>query len=104
MGSLDWITTIVGIVGFGAVEGNPFLAGLVGTNLLAFTAIKLGTAIFAGLLFYQAERILNSVADKGSKAFRAVRLVLKGAYVGSVLFLVFAVMNNVWAAYAATIA
>jgi 4-hydroxybenzoate polyprenyltransferase len=95
MGSLDWLTTIVGIVWFGAVEGNPFLAGLAGSNLPAFTAIRLGTAVFVGFLFYQANKTLNSTENKSSKGFVRTRFVLKGAYLASAIFLTFAVLNNV---------
>jgi hypothetical protein len=95
MGSLDWLTTIVGIVGFGAVEGNPFLAGLASTNLPEFTVIKLGTAFFVGFLFYQADKTLNRTENKNTKSFVRTRYILKGAYLASAIFLLFAVMNNV---------
>ena len=95
MGSLDWLTTIIGIVCFGAVEGNPFLAGLPRTNLPAFTAIKLGTAVFVGFLFYQADKTLNRAENKSSKGFMRTNYLLRGAYLASVIFLTFAVLNNV---------
>ena len=95
MGSMDWLTTIVGIVYFGAVEGNPFVANLAQTNLPAFSAIKLGTAFFIGFLFYQAEKTLNSHADAKSKGVTKTRFLLRSAYLASVAFLTFAVVNNV---------
>ena len=95
MGSLDWVTTMIGILYFGAVEGNPFLAGLASTNLPAFTAIKLGTAVFVGFLFYQADKTLNRTENKSSKNFMLTRYLLKGAYLASAIFLLFAVLNNV---------
>jgi len=104
MGSLDWLTTIVGIVGFGAVETNPLLAGLTSTNLVAFTIIKLGTVVFVGVLFYQVEKALNGMANRGSKAFRNVRIILRSAYLASVLFLMSVLVNNVWATFSATMA
>ena len=95
MGSLDWLTTIVGILYFGAVEGNPFLASLAQTNLPVFTAIKLGTAFFVGFLFYQAEKTLNRTEDKKSKGFARMRYLLIAAYLASLIFLLVAVVNNV---------
>ena len=95
MGSMDWLTTIIGIVYFGAVEGNPFLSEIARTNLPAYTAIKLSTAVFVGFLFYQAERNLSRAQDKNSRGFTWTRHVLRGAYVGSVVFLLIAVLNNV---------
>lgn len=95
MGSMDWLTTIVGIIYFGAVEGNPFLAGLARTNLAAFSAIKLGTAFFVGFLFYQAQKTLSRTENKKSKGFVGMRFLLIGAYLASLIFLSFAVLNNV---------
>ena len=95
MGSLDWLTTIVGIIFFGAVEGNPFLAGFANSNLPAFTATKLGTAFFVGFLFYQAYKTLNHMENKSSRGFVLTRYVLMGAYLASVIILLFAVLNNV---------
>jgi hypothetical protein len=95
MGSMDWLTTIIGIVYFGAAETNPFLAGLASRNLPAFTAIKLGTAVFVGFLFYQADKMLNRAENRNSKGFVLTRFLLKGAYLASAIFLAFAVLNNV---------
>jgi hypothetical protein len=94
MGSLDWLTTIVGVVYFGAVEGNPFLVGLVSSNLLVFSVIKLGTSFFVGFLFFQANKILNRVEDK-SNCFIGSNYMLKGGYITSLIFLLVAVVNNI---------
>jgi hypothetical protein len=94
MGSMDWLTTIIGIVYFGAVEGNPFLADVTRTNLLAFTAIKLSTTMIIGLLFYKAEKALMRTPDKTTRSFRYARLILRGAYVTATAFLLIAVLNN----------
>ena len=102
MGSMDWLTTVVGIVYFGAVEGNPFLSGLAQTNLPAFTAIKLGTAFFVGILFYQAQKTLNRTVDKKSKSFVGMRYLLIGAYLASLIFLLVAVVNNILTVAAVT--
>jgi hypothetical protein len=32
MGSMDCFTTVIGILYFGAVELNPFIAGVISTN------------------------------------------------------------------------
>ncbi len=101
MGSLDWLTTVIGIRYFGAVEGNPFLSALTETNLLAFTAVKLGTVFFVGFLFYQAEN-LSKAENQDRNASKWIHLILKSAYIASVAFLVFAVLNNIWTVMAAT--
>jgi hypothetical protein len=94
MGSMDWLTTIIGIVYFGAVEGNPFLAEITRTSLPAFTAIKLSTTLIVGLLFYKAEITLLRTQDKNSRSFRFTRLMLRGTYIAATVFLLIAVLNN----------
>ena len=95
MGSMDWLTTVIGIVYFGAVEGNPFFSEIARTNLPAYTAIKLSTAVFVGFLFYQAEKSLSRAQDQSSRGFTWTRYLLRGAYVGSAIFLFIAVLNNI---------
>lgn len=94
MGSMDWLTTIIGIVYFGAVEVNPFFADITRTNLAAFTAIKLTTTIFVGLLYYLGERMLRRLKDKKSKSFLCARITLRGGYVITTAILLSAVLNN----------
>ena len=96
LGSLDWLTTIVGIVYFGAVEANPFLAELARSNLPVLTIVKLGTAAFVGFLFYQAERTLSRASNQNGKSFGVVRFIHRAAYFSSIAFLLFAVLNNIW--------
>lgn len=95
MGSMDWLTTIIGIGYFGAVEVNPFLSEIARTNLPAFTVIKLGTAFFVAFLFNQAEKTLYRAQNQKSRAFMVVRYTLKAAYIASITFLLVAVLNNV---------
>lgn len=94
MASMDWLTTVIGIVYFGAVESNPFLSQIAHTNLPVFTAVKLGTAFFVAFLFNLAEKTLNQAPNKRSKSFVSARYFLKAAYVASVGALIFAVVNN----------
>ena len=94
MGSMDWLTTTLGILYFGAVECNPFLVGIM-TNLPAFAVIKLAATIFAVLLFSIAEKILMKAQDKSSKAFVRTRYLLRGAYMAVVIFLLITVLNNI---------
>lgn len=94
MGSMDWLTTIIGIAYFGAVEGNPFLADITRTSLPAFTIIKLSTTIMVGLLFYKAEKTLLQTPDKSTRSFKCARIILRVAYVAATVLLLFAVLNN----------
>ncbi len=94
MGYLDWLTTIIGIAYFGAVESNPLMAQLTVTNLAAFTAVKLTTAIFVGLLAYQGEKMLQRLKDKTSKSFLRARLTLRAGYVIATTVLLITILNN----------
>lgn len=94
MGSMDWLTTIVGITYFGAVEANPFIANIASQSLPAFTAVKLLTTIMVGLIFFQAEKSLLKTQNKTSKAFKWTRITLRTAYIGATAMLLVAVLNN----------
>ena len=94
MGSMDWLTTIIGIAYFGAIEGNPFLAEITKTSLIAFTAVKLSTTVIVGLLFYKAEKALQRTQDKNTLSFRCTHTVLRIAYGLAIAFLLVAVLNN----------
>jgi hypothetical protein len=94
MGSMDWLTTIIGIVYFGAVESNPLMAGLTNTSLVTFTAIKLATTVFVALLFYKAEKTIFAVSDRTSRSFTLTRIVLRAAYLTTIGLLLMAVVNN----------
>jgi hypothetical protein len=94
MGSMDWLTTVIGIVYFGAVEGNPFLADVVSTSLPAFTVIKLSTTIIIAFLFHKADKMLLKTQDKTNRSFRYARLMLRCAYIMATALLLFAVLNN----------
>ncbi|MCW4019394.1 MAG: DUF5658 family protein [Candidatus Bathyarchaeota archaeon] len=94
MGSMDCLTTVIGILYFGAVELNPFIAGVISTNLPAFIVLKLTTTLFVCLIFVQAEKILMKTQNKTTKAFTWTHRLLKVAYIGVIAFLVVVVANN----------
>jgi hypothetical protein len=95
MGYMDWLTTIIGIAYFGAVEVNPLFADITRTNLVAFTAIKLMTTLFVGLFYYLGERMLLRLKDTKSKSFLCARIILRGGYVVITVILLSAVLNNI---------
>jgi len=91
---MDWLTTLIGIVYFGAVESNPFMASLTSTSLATFTAVKLATTVLVALLFYKAEKTLLVAPDKTSRSFMLTRIVLKASYLLATALLLAAVVNN----------
>jgi len=93
-GTLDWLTTVVGIFFFGAVESNPFMAGLTNNGLLTFTVIKLTITLVVAFLFHKADKTLLAEMDKKSRSFTFSRITLKAAYIISTALLIAAVLNN----------
>jgi hypothetical protein len=90
-GLLDCVTTVVGIVWFGATEGNPLFTAITQTNLVAFSGIKLAAAVFVGVLFYKA----GSVGKIEGSSFQAGNRFLQLAYSLSLLTMFAVVTNNV---------
>jgi len=93
MGSIDCITTVVGVLYFGANELNPFLASIV-SNIPLFMTLKLSATVCIGGTYILANKILNSASNKTSKSFRYSSYSLKAAYTGLVIFLSTVVLNN----------
>ena len=91
---MDWLTTVIGILYFGAVESNPFMASLTSTSLVTFTGVKLATTVLVALLFYKAEKTLLIAPDKTSHSFKLTRIVLKASYLIATAMLLAAVVNN----------
>jgi hypothetical protein len=90
IGTLDWLTTIVGVVFFGATENNPLLANFTQTNLLLFSAIKLTAITITGLLFYKAE-----TKTKRSNEFSPLlKKFVNSGYILSLFALSTVVLNN----------
>lgn len=90
IGTLDWLTTIVGVVFFRATETNPLIAGLTQSNILLFSAIKLSAITLTGLIFYKAEtktKITSQVSPFAKK-------FLNSGYAISLITLTFLVLNN----------
>jgi hypothetical protein len=90
-GLIDCATTVVGIVWFGATEGNPLFVALAETNLFAFGGIKLAVVVFVGVLFYKA----GSVGKIEGSSFQVGSRFLQVAYSLSLLTMLTVVTNNV---------
>jgi hypothetical protein len=94
LGSLDALTTVIGVLNSGAVELNPFMTGIVSTNITAFLAIKISATFLIGFTYILAKRTLNKTMDKSNKTFKHSNWLFKGAYAGLTIFLIATVVNN----------
>lgn len=91
LGILDWLTTVLGVHYLGAVEFNPLFAGVVSSNVLVFSVIKLAAAILIGLLFY----IGYAAEETTGINSRLGKLFLGSGYYASLTTLTAVVANNI---------
>jgi len=94
LGSIDALTTVIGVLYFGAAELNPLMNGIVNTSILAFLALKITATFLIGFTYILAKRTLNKTIDKESRTFRYSNRLMKVAYLGLIVFLVIVVANN----------
>ncbi len=94
MGSIDCLTTVVGVLYSGATELNPFMAGIVSTNIGAFLAVKIAATILIAFTYFLANRTLTKTPNKGSKSFKYSYKLVKVAYAGIMVFMIIVVANN----------
>jgi len=89
MGFLDWVTTVLGVHFFAAMEINPLFAGIIDSNILIFSFIKLLTAVLIGLVFYQGYALeTTGITSNLGKRF------LESGYYVSLMALTVVVTNN----------
>jgi hypothetical protein len=91
MGVLDWLTTVTGVLCFGAVEINPLFTGLTKANILVYSEIKLAIVVLTGFLFYKADKIEKMLRGNS----HLVKRFLESGYFVSLMALTVAVTNNI---------
>ena len=94
LGSIDCLTTVIGVLYYGAVELNPFLTGIVHTNIPAFLALKLSATFFVGFACILAKKILNKTSDRTSKSYKYSHFTINIVCIGLIVFLSTVVVNN----------
>jgi len=91
MGILDWLTTVTGVLCFGAVEINPLFAGLTKVNILVYSGIKLSIVVLTGFLFYKADKIEKMLRGNSHLGKR----FLEAGYFASFMILTAVVTSNI---------
>ena len=94
LGSIDAITTVIGVMYFGATELNPLMTGIVNNNIMAFLVLKVSATFLIGFTYILAKRTLNKNLNKETPAFRYSNWLIRIAYVGLTTFLLATVLNN----------
>ena len=95
MGFLDWLTTVTGIVFFGATEVNPLLSGVARSSIVLFSTVKLAAVVLAGFAFYKAVALSRPAA----KDWHFTNRFLNGGCSLTVLVLTAVVANNMIAVF-----
>jgi hypothetical protein len=91
MGFLDWLTTVLGVLYFGAMEINPLFAGIIDSNILIFSGIKLAATVLIGFLFYKGYTIEKTPGINSHLG----TLFLSSGYFASLMALTVVVANNI---------
>ncbi len=94
MGSIDCLTTVVGVLYSRATELNPFMAGIVSTNIGAFLAVKIAATLLIAFTYFLANRILLKTPNKSSRSFKYSYKFLRVTYVGIIAFMFIVIANN----------
>jgi hypothetical protein len=90
MGFLDWLTTMTGVLFFGATEVNPLLAGLTKSSMVLFSAVKISAVVIAGFTFYK----LTAFSRPTTNDWHFTSRFLDGGYSLTFLALTAVVANN----------
>lgn len=90
IGLLDWLTTILAIVFFGATETNPLLVGMTQTNLILFSFTKISAVTLTGIVFYKA----LTTAKLAQQITPFTKKFLKSGYTIALVALAILVSNN----------
>jgi len=96
MGTVDCITTVIGVLYHGDSELNPVMAGIVSTNIGAFLVVKLAATMVAAFSFVLANKTLMNIQNKNTKTYAYSSKIVSIASMGLVLFLVIVVTNNLF--------
>lgn len=89
---MDWLTTVAGILFFGATEANPILTVLTKSGLLLFSVVKLSVVVIVGLTFSKAV----SVGESTTCGWNFTKGFLYGGYSLTVLTLSVIVSSNIF--------
>ena len=94
MGTIDCVTTIIGVGFSGASEENPIMAGIVSSNIGGFLIVKIAATMLIASTYIYARRTIMKTQNKTTRSFKLSYKFIKITYVGILAFLVIVVANN----------
>jgi hypothetical protein len=90
VGFIDWLTTVSGVLFFGATEVNPLLFGLTRSSMILFSLVKLSAVALIGFAFYKAATI-----SKTTNSWHFTKKFLYTGYSLTLLALTAVVTSNI---------
>ena len=94
VGAMDCLTTVIGVMYYGAAELNPCMTYIVSSSIPAFILIKIVATLVIASTYIIAKRTLDSTPNKEMKFFKYFSIGMKVAYAGLAIFLAIVVANN----------
>ncbi len=95
MGTMDCVTTVIGVLFYGATETNPILVGVINSNIAVFTVLKLTATFCIAGTYTLAKIMLNRTADKSTRSYMFGNVFVKVVFASIAIFLIVVVVNNV---------
>jgi hypothetical protein len=93
LGTLDCVTTSIGIAYRNLVELNPLMSQLIDSSLYAFILIKMIAVVCITALFYISQLYVVNI-NKGSKHYKTCFLLINIAFTVLVIAMLLTVINN----------
>lgn len=94
LGSIDCLTTVIGIIYSKTNELNPFMAAIISTGIGTFVVVKIAATAFIASTYTLANQTLMKAQNKDGKCFKYSYRLIKASYIGIITFLAVVVVNN----------
>ena len=95
LGFLDWLTTVTGVLFYGAAEANPLLSGLTKSSMMLFSLVKLSAVLLIGFALYKA----ITISKYRTSDWHLTKRFLYGGYSLTFLALAAVVASNMIAIF-----
>jgi Domain of unknown function (DUF5658) len=94
LGSIDCLTTVIGIMNSKTYELNPLMAAIIGTGIGTFVVVKIAATTFIASTYILANQTLLKAHNKDGKCFKYSSKLIKASCIGIITFLVVVIVNN----------
>ena len=95
LGTLDCITTVIGIEVYHLFEQNPLMNILISKSIWLFILVKMLSTISLVIVFYLSQNILNGI-PREKKHLDTAYLIVYVALTAIIIFMFIVVFNNIY--------